>query len=209
MQWRLAVGGLFGYFAFAFFIPIIFHYRGEAEAGQTGMTWTLMNVMQMSAVAWVQTRAPRFGVLVAKKDFRELDRVYFRVTYVSLGILIAASVAFELLVVLLYQFDFRLAHRMLPPLPTAVFLLLSIVHHVPRCQHFYLRAHRREPFLAVNVISSTCIGILVWVFGSRYGALGAGLSYLAVIALFVLPYQTYLFYRCRREWRREALLMAP
>ena len=45
----------------------------------------------------------------------------------------------------------------------------------------------------------TVIGSLVWVLASDFGPIGAAYGYLAVVALFVLPYQTFVWQRCRTE----------
>jgi O-antigen/teichoic acid export membrane protein len=77
--------------------------------------------------------------------------------------------------------------------------LAAVLNHVPACQNFYLRAHRREIVLLQNAISCISIGVFVWLLGSRYGATGAAAAYLAVTALVTVPYQTYLYQRFRAE----------
>ncbi len=199
MQWRLALGGLFGYFAFSLFTPVLFHYHGPAAAGRMGMTWQLVTMLQAAALAWVQTRAPLFGRLVAKRDFRELDRVFFRLTWISLVVVTLGAVAIWLGLWCLHLTKLRFAARLLEPLPSALFLLAIVCYHVPCCQAFYLRAHKREWLLPVSVVSSTLIGATVWWFGSLYGSLGMAWSYLLVVSLLVLPWQTSIWWRCRES----------
>jgi O-antigen/teichoic acid export membrane protein len=139
-------------------------------------------------------------MLVARRDFRELDRMYFRLTAISIGALALGALAAELLVGVLYAGQYRLAHRLLPPLPTGIFLLAILLYQLPQCQHIYLRAHKREPLLVATIIASLSIGLLVWTLGVPYGPTGAACGYLAVVALFILPCKTYLWWRCRREW---------
>ena len=200
MQWRIAISGTFSYFEYFLFTPVLFHYHGAVVAGQMGMTWTLITAVQGAALAWVQARAPLFGMLVAKRDYRELDRVYFRLTSVSLAALLAGCCAAWAVVWGLAWSGWWLAERLLPPLPTALFLAATVLYQWPRCQDFYLRAHRREPLWWLNAISSVLIGLLVWQFGAPGGATGAALGYLAAVLVFVLPSKTYLWERCRREW---------
>jgi hypothetical protein len=199
MQWRLALGSIVGYFGFAFFTPVIFHYHGDRAAGRMGMTWTIVSVLHAAAIAWVQARAPLFGVLVSRRDYAELDRVFNRVARVSLGLLVLACVGFQVLIVALDHFDVWLADRLLPPLPTALFLAAIVLNHLPAAQNFYFRAHRREILLMRNVIACSAIGFLVWLLGSRFGATGAAGAYLAVSLLFIAPYQIYVFRRFQEE----------
>lgn len=199
MQWRLALGGLFNYFAFSLFTPVLFSYHGPTAAGQMGMTWQLVTMLQAAALAWVQTRAPLFGRLVAKGDFRELDRVFFRLTWISLLVVVSGAVAVWLGVWGLYLIQFRFAARLLEPLPSALFLLAIVFYHVPCCQTFYLRAHKREWLLPVSVVSSLLIGGAVWWFGRLYGAQGMAWSYLFIVMGVILPWQTTIWWRCRQS----------
>ena len=200
MQWRIAISGTFSYFEYFLFTPILFYYHGPVIAGQMGMTWTLVTALQGGALAWVQARAPLFGMLVARRDFRELDRVYFRLTGISLAALAVGCCAAWGLVWGLYWSELWLAERLLPPLSTAIFLAATVLYQWPRCQDFYLRAHKREPLWWLNAISSVLIGLFVWQFGARYGATGAAIGYAAAVLVFILPSKMYLWERCRREW---------
>lgn len=200
MQWRIAISGTFSYFEFFLFTPVLFYYHGPIIAGQMGMTWTLITALQGAALAWVQARAPRFGMLVARQDYRELDRVYFRLTGISLAALALGGAAAWAFVGGLYWSELWLADRLLPPTATALFLLATVLYQAPRCQDFYLRAHKREPLWWLNALSSTLIGLLVWLCGARYGASGAATGYLLAVSVFILPSKTWLWSRCRQQW---------
>jgi hypothetical protein len=200
MQWRLAAGGVFVYLEYALYTPVMFYFHGPVLAGQMGMTWTLIIAVQSAALSWVQTRAPLFGMLIARRDFHQLDRLYFRLAGISIAVLAAGCLAAWLVIWTLYRLDLQLAHRLLPPLPAGLFLLGIVLYQLPRCHDIYLRAHRREPLMAANIISSLSIGVLVCVLGRDYGATGAAAGYLAVVALFNLPYKSYRWLRCRAEW---------
>ncbi len=203
MQWRIAISGVFSYFEFALFTPLMFYYQGSAIAGQMGMTWTLITALQAAAMAWVQTRTPLFGMLIAKQDYRELDRVYTRLIAISIGALALGSLLVLGLVFGLYAAGLPLAERLLPPLPTAVLLAAVVLYQLPRCQEMYLRAHKREPFFLANVISCTTIGLLVWTLGAQCGPDGVAWGYLTAVLLFNVPCKGYLWARYRREWRQS------
>jgi len=203
MQWRLAVSGVFSYFAFSLFTPVMFHYHGPAVAGRMGMTWQLMVMLQAVALAWVQTRVPLFGRLIAKKDFKERDRVFFRLTWISLLVVTVGATLLWLAVWALYHFDIRLATRMLSPLPTALFLLAIVALHFPHCQAFFIRAHKRELLLGSSVVSSLLIGSTVWWLGKQYGPVGAACAYLSIIVFVIFPWQTRIWWRCRTMFDAE------
>jgi hypothetical protein len=203
LQWRLAIHGVVGYLSGYLFVPVMFHYHGKAVAGQMGMTWHAVTALQIGALAWVQARAPRFGMLVSRREFGELDRIFFRLTAISVAVLAAGGAAFWGVVSLLHVHVPPLAERLLPPMPTAVFLLAVVLLQIANCQTLYIRAHKRDPLLLANVVSSTAIGLLVWLLGQGPpGALGAATGYLAVVALFTVPCWTVIWARCRAAWHQ-------
>ena len=55
-QWRLAVSSLCAYFVFPLFSPVLFAYRGAAEAGRMGMSVTIATALGAFASAWISTK---------------------------------------------------------------------------------------------------------------------------------------------------------
>lgn len=200
MQWRLALSGMVNYFAFSLFNPVMFYYHSAAVAGQMGMTWQLTQVLQQVALAWVYTKAPRFGILIARRDYAELDRFWLRVSVISLAIISVGAGAIWLLVYGLNFFQVPLAERLLSPLPTGLFLLAAVLFQAAQCQTVYLRAHKQEPIMVMSVVTSLLIGLLVWLLGSRFGPLGAAAGYLGTVLLIVI-WETTIWVRCRATWR--------
>lgn len=203
MQWRLAVQGLVSYFMYSLFNPVMFHYHGAVVAGQMGMTWQLVTMLQVLAMAWVQTKIPRFGMLIARKDYVDLDRLWRRTSVVSLIFVSVGAAVVWLVVESLNAIQAPLAERLLGPLPTGLFLVGVILSQIVQCQAAYLRAHKKEPLMMVGAVSGIAIGSLVWALGSRYGPTGATAAYLGVIALVTLPLASFIWHRSRTKWHRE------
>lgn len=202
MQWRLALSGVVNYFAFSLFNPVMFQYHGAVVAGQMGMTWQAMSAVQAVALAWVYTKVPRFGILIARKNYVELDRFWLRTSLVSLAVVSGGAGVVWLVVYSLNALHLPLAQRLLAPLPTGLFLLAAVLMQVSQCQSAYLRAHKREPIMVMSVTSSLTIGLLVWLLGSRLGPTGAAIGYLAVVAGLIIPWETVIWFRCRAEWHK-------
>ena len=202
MQWRLAVAGIVNYFAFWLFTPVMFRAQGATVAGQMGMTLAVIAALQGLAMAWVQAKVPSFGVMIARKEWDALNRVFFRTLVVSGLVMSVGAVVLWLLVYVVNEGGYFLAERLLPPLPTGLLLLAAIVVHVSGCESAYLRAHKQEPIMVLNVSASIAIGLLVWFLGSRFGPAGAAASYLGVFAGVVLPWQTWIWFRCRAAWHQ-------
>jgi O-antigen/teichoic acid export membrane protein len=200
MQWRLALGGSMSYFMVSIYTPILFYYHGSIIAGQMGMTWQLTSALGSIAMAWVATKVPRFGVLAAQNNYRELDRFFFRTSGISMGVISVGGIVLWLLVYGLNYLDHPLSQRMLPPLPLGLFIAGTILGQIAQCQSAYLRAHKQEPFLLYSVIYGFCNGVLVWVLGSKFGALGASVGYFGVMCLVSVPLGSYIWVKCRKKW---------
>jgi O-antigen/teichoic acid export membrane protein len=203
MQWRLALGGSMGYFMVSIYTPVMFHYQGPIVAGQMGMTWQLVTALSSLAMAWVATKVPRFGILIAQKKYAELDRFFFRTSGISMGVISLGAVLLWLLVYGLNYFEYPLAQRLLSPLPFGLFIAGTVLGQVAQCQSAYLRAHKKEPFLLYSLVYGLLNGIVVWFLGSRYGAIGASAGYLLVMILVSVPLGSYIWIKCRRKWHAD------
>lgn len=202
MQWRLGLQGLVNYFMYWLFVPVMFHYHGAVTAGRMGMTWQLVMMVQVLALAWVHTKVPRFGMHIAHKNYDALDRLWWRTSLVSMLFIALASGAIWLAVYLLDIYQISFAQRLLGPLPTGLLLLAVILAQATQCQAAYLRAHKREALVVPGVLSGIASGLLVWFLGSRFGPIGAASAYLAVVALITFPLVTMIWSRARIEWHK-------
>ncbi len=202
MQWRLAVQGLVNYLMFSLFTPVMFHYHGPEVAGRMGMTLQVISVVQLMGLAWVQTKVSRFGMLVAKRDFAELDRIWWQASKLCYGFTISGCAAIWAAVLILDELGVGFASRILGPLPSALFLAAYSLMQISNCHAAYLRAHAREPFLVLGVSAGLLIGGLVFLLGSRYGPTGAAAAFTVAAGLYVAPMSTIIWIRRRAEWQR-------
>ena len=204
MQWKIALSWLSGYFCFSLFTPVLFQYHGPVVAGQMGMTWSLVSVLSGISSIWAVSKVPRFGVLVAKKEYAELDRLFYRLTAASFSIAVCGAVAIWTGVYVLYAFKYPLAMRFLPPLPTGIFLAATVLLQAITPQAFYLRAHKQEPFLWLSIVGGLMIALSNWLLGSRFSATGMAIGYLAVVAFVSVPFATLIWHRRRIAWHSDA-----
>lgn len=204
MQWKIAVSWISGYFIFYIFAPVIFRLFGPVVAGRAGMTLALANAISAGASTWVFSRAPQFGIMIARREYGALDKLFVRVAIISFVVACVAAVGVWGAVHWLYAHGHPLAVRVLPPLPTGLFLFASVLMQIPFAQSVYLRAHKREPFLILSVIQAILTAVSIVVLGQRFGVLGIAFGNLAVIAFFVVPLSTVIWLQCRREWHPAA-----
>jgi O-antigen/teichoic acid export membrane protein len=198
-QWRLAASGLFAYFAFSLFVPVLFHYHGPVVAGQMGMTWALVTALQGIAMAWLQPKVPVFGMLIAQREYAALDRLFFRTSAITLLIMSVAAAALWAVVLWLSLTEHELRQRILAPLPTGLFFVAAVIVQVSVCLSAYLRAHNQEPLMPFSIFFGASVGLLVWLLGSRFAATGAAAGYLIAVTVAV-AWQFRIWARCRAAW---------
>lgn len=203
MQWRIGLSWISGYFVFSLFTPILFKYHGAVIAGQFGMTWILIGVVNMTASSWLAPKIPKFGMLIAQKRYRELDLLFSKITRIIIGTstLIAAAIwsFVYMLNILNFSIAQHFASRLLSPLPTGIFLLAQLLIATSIPFSAYLRAHKKEPLVLISVVSGLLIGLSTFYLGKLYSVMGMAAGYL-ILNIIIIPLVLLIWYRCRLEW---------
>ena len=202
-QRRIAIGGFFGYLNIQILNPVTFIYVGAIPAGQLGMVLQILTAVQAACSSWVRTRAAAFGILVAKQDFKELDRVFYRVSHVALWILLAVIICFCVVVWGLHWFQLSFANRLLGPLETIGLAAGFVAITVMEFQMIYMHAHQRAPFFFIGIICAIASGLLVWWWGMLMGVTGACFAFFVINVLVKLPLFCYLFSTFSRAYHAE------
>ena len=199
MQWRLAVSGIVNYFAYWLFTPVMLWFHGAEAAGRMGMTWHVVTILQQGGMAWIVTRVPAFGALIARRRFDELLHQWLHASARSLGAIALLAAAFFLFVLVINGADFSWAGRILGPGPTLMLLCGAVLMQMSQCMSAYFRAHKQEPILIMSVTTSLMIGAAVYLLGGSYGPAGAAAGYLGVTVIIVL-WEAAIWLRFRRQY---------
>jgi hypothetical protein len=199
-QWRIAVSYVSGYFIFQLFIPVLFAYWGPAAAGQMGMSLSICNALLAVSISWVSTKSAPFGSMIARKEFDELDRIFFRVLAQSTVVSAVGSLAVWCAVTYINARHLAFAHRVLPPVAFGILLLSMMVNHVVFAEALYLRAHKQEKFLPLSIVGACLISVSTIALGKRFGALGIVSGYCFLNVTVGLTLGTRLFLKYRRIW---------
>lgn len=198
-QWRIAVSWFCGYFIFWLFNPVLFAYRGPVEAGQMGMSLSLVNAILNVSISWISTKSAPFGTLIARKEYQQLDRTFFKALWQAFAVSVAgALVAWVGCVYLNFQ-HLRFAERLLDPFTLALLLVLMITNVVIFSEAIYLRAHKQEVFFINSVVGAITVTLFTLTFGRYYGARGIAIS-CCVGNILGLVWATYKFRKYRKLW---------
>jgi len=206
LQWRIAVANFASMSSAQFFVPILFHFRGPLVAGQTGLTISLSLMIYAFATSWMLTKAPRFGSLVARRRFEELDRSFSRAIVSSTAIAGLGAVFTTAVIASLGIINVGLASRVLPALPAGFFFMATVIAAFVAGLSLYLRAYKEEPFATVYVVSTLLAMCLASLVARRYSALGVSCVYFLILSFVQLPWALWVF-RTRRQIYRQDLVV--
>lgn len=202
-QWKIALSWLSGYLILQLFVPVLFSYQGAVQAGQMGMSLSIASAISSIAIAWINTKAPTFGNLIASKRYAELDILFARILKQSMLVVILGGLcAFTLKYALMY-FGSTFADRILPLFPFSLLMLVAIVNHIVFAEAIYLRSHKREPFMWLSIALGLSVCLSTFYFGKAYGATAMMVGYL-LICIGGLIWGTIIFRAKKIEWHADA-----
>jgi O-antigen/teichoic acid export membrane protein len=202
MQWKIALSWVSGYFIFQLFTPVLFHYHGPVVAGQMGMTLSVSNALLAGCSTWMNSRSPEFGKMVARHEWQELDRMFYRVLYQSIGVVVCGALVGWGIVSYL-QASYPIGHRFIPANHAGLMFAAVSIQIVINSFAVYLRAHKREPFMWLSIVTAVLQGAATWILGMKYSSLGVASGFLAVNCLVSLPLAYLIWLKCKDRWHRR------
>ena len=165
-----------------------------------GMSLTLASAVFFVATSLLTTKVPRFGELIARRDFAELVCALLSGPVAVLRSDGAGCSGAPRRHVVLRAFEHRWSDRLLEPLPFALLLATMLANTIFFGQAVYLRAHKQEPLLGIFIASGIAVAACALILGRPYGATGMMLGYFLTTLVISLGGGTWVFLRKRREW---------
>ena len=199
MQWRIALSWIGGYFTFALFVPVLFRFHSPVLAGQMGMTWAFVGALMSISAAWIAPHSPNLGLMVASKNYSELDKKFKNIFIVNTALMVLGSISLVLANALLNYINPSLGTRLLPIEITVIFLIGTVIYTMGLPIATYLRAHKKEPLTMMSIIGGVVNGIMVIILGSIFGAVGVAIAY-TLCTLVTMPFLINIMNKKRREW---------
>jgi hypothetical protein len=205
-QWKISVSVMSGYFISSMLVPLIFARLGPVQAGQVGMSLAILGAAATLSCTWVNTKAPWFGTLIAQRRFADLDALFRRSLKQGLAIMTLSVLVLIIAVSAIAWRGNSLAGRVVDP---ASFVLLggwAIMNVLISSEAIYLRAHKKEPFLILSVLSGLVLSGAAALIVRRVGIRGVALVYFIVGIAFAV-YGTIELLRRRRQWHHSPVAM--
>jgi hypothetical protein len=198
-QWKIAVSWICTYFTRQVFTPILFHYRNPVEAGQMGMTISVVGYTATIVLSWMTTKAPVFGSMVARREYDELDRLFFRTLWQAMSFLAVMCAACMGGVMILERYFPHMAARIVSPPAFAIILLGTIGTVYVQSVAIYLRSFKREPLLWQSVLVASLTLLMCRLTVRGMGSMGVSFSYLVGMGIVGL-FSGWLIFR---NWRNR------
>jgi O-antigen/teichoic acid export membrane protein len=201
-QWRIAISWPFGYLVYQLFPLVMFYFYGPDEAGPVGASLAVANLVTNFSMAWVNPKMPRFGHMIARRDWNQLDQTFRRAFLHSTVVAVLCASAAWTVVAVAQARGHWLGTRFLPAGLMALLLGTAVLNHVIFALAAYIRAHRQDPFVWSVIVMGCVMGVSTVVTGWAYGAAGMMVAYFVLNSAFLFRCAA-IFFRCRREWHRD------
>jgi hypothetical protein len=202
-QWRIAISWISGYFVYQTFNPFLFAFKGPVAAGKMGMSLSFANSVMVIAMSWVSTKAAPFGILIARKQYIQLDALFFRALRHSAFVAGLGAFVIWSATAYLHFTHSRYADKVLTPAPFGLLLIAAIVNHLFASMGTYLRAHKQEKLFQLSLAIAIVVLISNYFFAKTSGALGMVAGYLVIMSLLGLGCGTLIFNKYRRLWHSD------
>jgi O-antigen/teichoic acid export membrane protein len=203
LQWKIALSWLSGYFIFQLMNPLLFAYKGPVAAGQMGMTLAVFGGLSVVSMAWINTKVPTFSMLVAKKQFTQLDEMFFRTlkqaSLIAVSIILIGWVALYMLHLYLPKYG----SRFLPPVPIAFVAANSLFNQLIFALAIYLRSHKKEPLLLPSIMGAICSAAIAFICAKWFTVFELTLSFLIIGIVIFLPWNIKIFLSNREKWHTK------
>jgi hypothetical protein len=203
LQWKYAISWAAGFFMFYLYVPVIYTSIGKVQAGQFGLTNSLVTTLSSFSIAWVTTRIPKLNVYAAQRDEQSLMFLFRRSLIASAVVQALGSLL--LIGAFLILEHFRLFNGRLLSVRQAGLLIANVfITNLIGGIAFYARAHKEEPFYLVSSAAAVMITLALYTVLPRIGIDGFLLVNMAINGAFTLPL-TLLIHRARKRHYVEAL----
>ena len=202
MQWKVGLSWMSLYFISSTHNPLLFAFRGPTEAGQMGMSRAIAEMIAGVGMPWVSTRSVTYGIHVGRRDYASLDRVALRATLQGMAVATCAGLAAVVGYFVVRHVSPDQIARVLPISGFAMLIIGTIGGIGVNSVGEYLRAHKVEPYLRVNLILAVLVTISNVVSAKFFDTNTMAVAFVLVTTLVGWPLAAQVFLTKRREWRQ-------
>jgi O-antigen/teichoic acid export membrane protein len=164
LQWRYAISFICSYLIVYLYVPSTFKLIGPVQAGQLGLSLSIITAVSGMANSWIITKVPKFNVLVAQKNYTDLDHLFKKSMTNGVFIQILLSFVSMCLVYGLNYFWPLVGKRFISFNLLGCLLFSQIPQFFITALSLYLRAFKREPFMILLVLNALLMLLSIFLF---------------------------------------------
>ena len=203
---KYAISAVTVFFTLYIYTPIMHLYHGPIYSGKIGMSFTIVNAIFGISNIWIYTIIPTMNMNVEKKNWKSLDKVFYKrllfALFTYIGIVLCMIVFWNLS----EWFEIHLFQMLISrcfPLWAIMFLVGAYLINVfDNAITVYLTAHKKMPLLIPNILSSLMVFLLTLLIAKtmepEYFFLGTFITYVSFFIVNII-----IFVVCKRRWHSE------
>lgn len=198
---KYAIGSICGYSVFQIYTPVMHYFHGPVYSGKVGITISLvLSLLNISSI-WIYTVTPKINILISKKMWPDLDLLFRKRVWLSLGTYISGILV---LFIFLYYFkEFWIIPKILTrflPIESVICLFVGYFFQlIINSMAVYLRGHKQEPLMGQAILQSAWI-VPVTILAGKYFPLGWIFIGFLASYVFIFPINLMIFFKNRKNW---------
>lgn len=149
-----------GYFLFQIYTPLMHYFHGPVYSGKIGISMSLVTAMFTFSTIFVYTITPKINMLIEKKEWHELDRLFNKRLVLSGIAYLFIACCFFVFIKLFSGIPLinKIVSRFLPWQGLLILISAYFIQVFINSWAVYLRGHKIEPYWYTGIISA------IWVF---------------------------------------------
>ena len=188
------------------YTPIMHLYHGAVYSGKVGLSFNIVNALFIMSNIWIYTVTPTLNMYVEKKDWKALDKLFYKRVLLAFFTYISLVLGIILFWNLSERFEIPLFTMIISrcfPLWALMFLIGAyLINIFDNAITVYLTAHKKIPLLIPNILSSLMVFLLTILIAKtmkpEYFFLGTFITYVSFFAVNII-----IFLVCKRRWHYE------
>ena len=141
-----------------------------------------MNAIVMVTTAWPISQAAHFGILLGRRQGRDLAARWNRLLLQSTAFAALGALSTIVVFLMLRHVAPEVMARFAGPTTTGLLVASAVAHHVVACISVVLRSERRDPLLVVGMVAGVATLAMMTVAAVEGALTGIAFAYLACTA---------------------------
>ena len=189
-----------GYFMFQIYTPLLHYFHGPIYSGKIGISMNLVTAIFNFSTIFVYTITPRINMLIEKKDWIELDRIFNKRLILSGIAYLFITCCFFVFIKLFSGIPLinKIVSRFLPWQGLLILIIAYFIQVFINSWAVYLRGHKIEPYWYTGIVSAIWVFIITLLIGKF---MSPDYFFLGLLSSYVwgTPW-SYIIYR---KWKKQ------